>query len=132
MTNLISVKSLNELHLNGVKIDWVKEDASVKEVRFHDGNGGRLVIRVGDYGSTLKVMVCKPHEEVDRWRLHGKLADLADISEHFDDEYQAQERLREFESKVRCESGLTISKVKVKVNDGGEVVNSTTDDDIQF
>ena len=45
--NLISAKALSELHLNGVSIDWVKEDKTVKELRLHDGNGGRIVVRAG-------------------------------------------------------------------------------------
>lgn len=50
--NLISAKALSELHLNGVSIDWVKEDKTVKELRLHDGNGGRIIVRACSYGDT--------------------------------------------------------------------------------
>lgn len=128
--NLVSVKNLSEVHLNGVSIDWTREDKTIKEISLHDGNGGHVFIKLGEsYTNSLKVMVPQPFEEEDRWHLSGKLAGLTDISEHFADEYEAKERLREYERQIIGETGLSIAKVKVKVNDTGKVVAG---DDIPF
>lgn len=137
--NLVSVKAISEVHLNGVKIDWVKEDKNVKEVRFHDGNGGRIVIRAGTYGDVLKVMVPQPFEEAERWMLHGRFLDVADIKEYFEYEHDAKDKLREYGRKASGDDcGLCVEKVKVKVDDAGSVVEtsaagrSPSDDEIPF
>ena len=133
--NLVSVKALSELNLHGVKIDWTKEDKSIKEIRFHDGNGGRISIRIGEYGQSLKVMIQQPHEEVERYLLSGDLAGLTKVSEYFEDKYSAENKLSDYAEKVRGDHGLTISKIMVKIDDTGLVVDPAakiTDDDIPF
>lgn len=122
--NLISAKALSELHLNGVSIDWVKEDKTVKELRLHDGNGGRIIVRAGSYGDTLKVMVPQPYEAAERYLLSGRFLDLTDIREYFDSEYEAKDKLSDYESKCRGESGLTVQKVTVQIDDAGKVVEA--------
>lgn len=124
--NLISAKAISELHLNGVKIEWVKEDKTVKELRLHDGNGGRIVVRAGSYGDTLKVMIPQPYEEDDRYLLSGRFLDVVDIREYFTSEYEANDKLREYERKAGSnESGLSVEKIRVKINDAGAVVDET-------
>ena len=125
MMNLISVKALNELHLNGVTVDWVKEDKTIKEVRLHDGNGGRIVIRSSQYGDALKIMVPQPYEDAERYLLSGRFLDLADVREFFEYESDAKGKLSDYESKARGESGLTVKKVSVKIDDAGKVVEAS-------
>ena len=124
--NLISAKALSELHLTGVSIDWVKEDKTVKELRLHDGNGGRIVIRAGVYGDTLKVMVPQPYETAERYLLSGRFLDLTDVREYFEYEHEAQGKLSDYESKCRCETGLTVKKVTVQVDDTGKIMDATS------
>ena len=122
--NLISAKALSELHLNGVSIDWVKEDKTVKELRLHDGNGGRIIVRAGLYGDTLKVMVPQPYESAERYLLSGRFLNLTDVREYFEYEHEAQGKLSDYESKCRGESGLTVKKVTVQIDDAGKVVDA--------
>lgn len=122
--NLVSVKSLSEVALHGVKIDWTKEDKTIKEIRLHDGNGGRVVIKLGEsYTNSLKVMVPQPFEEADRYLLAGDLAGLTTVREFFDDKYSAENKLSDYAEKVRGEHGLTVKKVKVMINEAGDVVD---------
>ncbi len=125
MMNLISVKALNELHLNGVTVDWVKEDKTIKEVRLHDGNGGRIVIRSSQYGDALKIMVPQPYEDAERYLLSGRFLDLTDVREFFEYEHEAKGKLSAYESKARGESGLSVKKVSVKIDDAGKVVEAS-------
>lgn len=123
--NLVSVKALNELHLNGVTVDWVKEDKTVKEVRLHDGNGGRIIIRSSQYGDALKIMVPQPYEDAERYLLAGRFLDLTDVREFFEYEHEAKGKLSDYESKARGESGLTVKKVSVKIDDAGKVIEAS-------
>lgn len=123
--NLVSVKALNELHLSGVTVDWVKEDKTVKEVRLHDGNGGRIIIRSSQYGDALKIMVPQPYEDAERYLLSGRFLDLTDVREFFESEYDAKAKLDDYASKARGETGLTVKKVSVKIDDAGKVVETS-------
>lgn len=125
--NLVSIKSLSEVQLDGVNLDWTKEDKSIKELRIRDKNGGRLIVRAGSYGDTLRVMVPQPYEEDDRWCLSGKFLGLFDVSEYFESEYDAKDKLRDYSAKAPHgeEHGLSIQKVRVKINDAGKVMDQT-------
>ena len=123
--NLVSVKALNELHLNGVSVDWVKEDKTVKEVRLRDGNGGRIIIRSSQYGDALKIMIPQPYEDAERYLLSGRFLDLTDVREFFEYEHEAKSKLSDYESKARGDTGLTVKKVSVKIDDAGKVVETS-------
>jgi len=137
MTNLVSIKSISEVALHGVKVDWTKEDKNIKEIRFRDSNGGHVVIRAGTYGDVLKIMIPQPYEEADRYLLSGKLLGLTEVREYFEDKYAAENKLSEYADQIRGEHGLTVAKVKVKIDEAGEVAetaasNPSTEDDIAF
>lgn len=130
--NLQTIKALTEVKLQGVKIEWSKEDKGVKEVRISDPSGGCLVIKSNDsYSQTLKLLI-PAVEEAERFRLSGKFLDLTPVSEVFESEYDANERHDEFKAKAGygVETGLTVEKVKVRVSDDGAVISP--DDSIPF
>lgn len=56
--NLKTVKSLSDVKLAGITIDWIKEDNLCREVRLTDSDGFTLVVRArGGYGADdLKVL----------------------------------------------------------------------------
>jgi hypothetical protein len=137
--NLTTVKTLKEVHLAGITVEWTKEDKSVKEIRLRDTNGGRLVIRAGTYGDVLKVMVPQAFEEEDRFVLSGRFLDLCDVREFFESKYDAEAKLGEYRTKAgHADHGLTVEQVSVQINDAGQVIEQqkgaakTTDDEIPF
>lgn len=118
--NLMTAKTLNELSLAGISLDWIKEDNSIKEVRLSDSKGAQIVIRSSQYGDALKVMIPAPPVKEARWAVVGKFLDVADIRDVFVNEYEAKERLADYEQKAgNRETGLTVKKVSVTVDDAG-------------
>lgn len=61
--NLFAVKDINKVKLEGIKIEWTKEDGRCYEVRLMDTKGNAVVIRsVGGYSDELKVLEVGPED----------------------------------------------------------------------
>lgn len=119
--NFQTIKALSEVKLQGVKIEWTREDKGVKEVRISDDAGGLLVIKSGNsYSETVKLLV-PAIEEADRYALVGTFLGLTPVREVFEDEHEAKSRLDEFRAKsgYTDDHGLKIEKVRVRIDDSG-------------
>lgn len=113
--NLKRVTKKSDLVLDGVDIQMEMHDASISSIAFTDKQG-HMVKVFGDYG--VKVCVPAPPKTATKYRLSGKFEGLVSVSEDFDDNYSAQSRLSEFQSKsLAADCGLVISEVEVPEED---------------
>lgn len=125
MVNFVSVKTLSEIKLEGVTVDWVKEDKTVKEVIVRDTKGNQIQIKVGaTYSDALKILVHQPFEEVNRFVLEGTFLGLSPVEEFFENEWEAKAKLEEYSGRAAygSEVGLKVTPVKVRVDEDGKVV----------
>lgn len=119
---LVSIKSAADFPLNGIIADFVKEDGTLKRVELRDAAGNAVTFSYENY-SSLKVLVAQPYESAERYQLSGSFLGVADIREFYESESDAKEKLREYENKAGGrDSGLSIEKVNVLINDAGDVV----------
>lgn len=109
---LQSTTKQSDLKLDGIDIQLEMHNSSVGQLVFTDKSGKTIKI-VGTYG--VSVLIPAPPKMTEKWELSGKFDDLVDVKETFDTEYDANDRLREFErrSKSGGECGLTVKKVEV-------------------
>lgn len=123
--NLEIIKTFDQVALKGVAAEFTKENNSIKQLRLTDADGRFIVIRNESEYSSLKIMTLAPPETVDRWMLSGKFADLLDVREYFEQEWDANQRLGEYQSKLNNDdTGLKIEKVNVRVDDAGKIVEA--------
>lgn len=101
---LNSVKTAADLPFKGIEL--VKTDSTISEVIV----GGKLRIRVGDYGSGLKVFVEAPGEKVKRHRVTAVLEGFGEKVEHYEHSFQADEAVRNLE-----DLGATVTREDVHV-----------------
>ena len=111
--NLQSVKKATDITLRGVMIEIDNHNGSPRVITLRDANGG-LVQITGTYG--IDILAPAPPKMVKKHRLSGKFAGLAEVSEDFDNEWDAKARLRDYEREYAgddSEVGLTISEVEI-------------------
>lgn len=61
--NLVTVKDIKKVKLDGIKIEWIKEDGRCYEMRLMDTKGNAVVIRsAGSYSDYLKVLEVGPED----------------------------------------------------------------------
>jgi len=126
--NFQTVKNLSEIAIEGVSITWTKEDSGIRELRIRDAAGNLLAVRSGDYGNCLKIM--KPAVE-EGWLVEGKFLGVAAVTERFESERQANDRLEEYRTKSESSDdiGLKVVRREVLSND---LTTRSTDTDIPF
>lgn len=110
--NFQTVKKESEVELLGVAVEIESQNGSHRAITLRDGNG-RLVRISSTYG--IDILIPAPPKTVKKFRLEGTFAGLVPVSEDFDDEYMAKDRLREFERNRGYDSelGLKITPVEV-------------------
>lgn len=86
--NLKTVKGASEITLEGIAVEFVKQDASVKRVTLTDGKGTTVTFSA-DYG--MSVLVPAPPQMIDKWMLQGTYKGIT-VSEAFDSKYAAESR----------------------------------------
>ena len=106
-----TVKKDSELALEGITIERETHDTHSRQVTFTDAKGNKVRV-TADYG--MNIVVPAPPEMVTRYRLTGSYKGLA-VSETFEYEHEANDRLREFSDAE--EDGLKVEKVEVPVED---------------
>jgi hypothetical protein len=93
-----STKSSDQVSLAGVKVEFVKEDASITELIIRDSRGGVIRVKKGEaYSSNINVLVPAPPEKKKVFVLAGRFQDVVDIRETFGSDSDARDRLRELQ-----------------------------------
>ena len=105
------IKKDSELVLEGITIERDTHDTSNRQLTFTDAKGNKVRV-TADYG--MNIVVPAPPEMVTRYRLVGSYKGLA-VSEVFEYEHEANERLREFDDSA--EDALKVEKVEVPAED---------------
>ena len=103
----------SDLKLDGIDVQVELRDSSIGSITFTD-KSGKVIKVIGEYG--FKACVKAPPMMVKKWRLSGKFAGMVDVCEDFDNDYDAKDRLREFERKYSGpdeSTGLAITQVEV-------------------
>ena len=115
---LESVKTAGEVLLNGVRVRFMEEDKGLIGVEFTDGIGGLVVVKVaGAYSTNVKVMIPAKPEEKKVYRVIGQLSNMVKVCEQFDEQQDAQNRLRDLRSHDDG-ANLSVETGKVTVDDG--------------
>lgn len=119
--NLVSVKSVSEIKLSGVKIALTLEDKSIVSMNIMDAAGNLVVVKsIGAYGNGIKVLIPAPPEKATRWVVTGKLLGLTQIDEAFEDHHDALERMRSYRNETGkyddASLGLTIEEREVEID----------------
>ncbi len=123
--NLITAKSLDQVSLAGVVVDWQKHDGNIKLLTLTDSTGKTLTIKVANsYSDNLSILVPQPPKKEIRHVLHGEVAGIP-IKKAYETPEVAEMVMSNFASHA---SNLTITPTEVVVDDDGEVVS----DDFPF
>ncbi len=110
---LTSIKTAAEAGIPG--IEFVFTDKAITEVVI-----GKLRIRKGEsYSPELQVLVERPFEKVERYKLTGKLEGFPDAVSFFEDDYSAKSAGAKLEDKG---ASFTVEKVTVEIDDADRVV----------
>ena len=110
----IQAQKASDVSLTGINVELEHHGHSLSAVTFRHPDGGLVKVAIDSYN--LKVLVPAPPKMVEKYRLSGKFAGLVDVCEDFDDEFDAKQRLQDYELKHsggRSELGLGIAKVTV-------------------
>lgn len=97
MTRMITCTTQDDIPVKGVHLQVVDNKIEAVVVTDEDGNSVRIV-KSSDYSSSLKVLKEQGKVPVDKWYVCGKLLNLVDYEEEFDDEYKAQDHLDSIKS----------------------------------
>lgn len=124
--NLISAKTVDQITLKGIKVDWQKHDGSVKVITLTDADGKSVTIKTAtSYSDSIAVLVPEPPKKADRFVLHGEVAGIT-IKKAFEYENDAKEAMQVFDGR----GDLEITKALVPVDDAGAI--TIPEDDIPF
>jgi hypothetical protein len=114
--NLITAKTVEQIALKGLKIDWQKHDGGVRTVVLTDVDGRSVTItRANSYSETLTVLIPEPPKKAQRFVLHGEVAGIT-IKKAYDTEAEANTAISEFGGRGEFE----ITKTEVIVDDAGQ------------
>lgn len=138
---LKTVKEVAEVALAGVNVEFTQVNSAITAITITDQTGRFVMIQKGDaYGETLRVLIPEPPKSEERFFVVGRFMGMVDVEEAFESEYDAKDRLTEYERKTGGfnESGLKVEKRVVLVSPSGEIVktvtaaNASTSDAIPF
>ena len=94
--NLVTAKSIDQVKIEGVKLEWERHDGSVRLLRITDAKGGTVTIKAGpSYTESVIVLVPEPPKMEDRWVLLGEVAGIP-IRKAFKHEHEARSAYEEF------------------------------------
>lgn len=127
MTNLATAKNASEVKLKGIKIEFVTIDKAVRSVVLSDGKNSVTIQRKDAYSDHISVLVPQPFDKEDRYHLSGTFGSMLPVSEYFEREYEANQRMGEFEREASS-SALTVSRVAVFVDENGTVRGKASDE----
>lgn len=119
-TNLVTAKRLQDVKLDGIKVDWEKRDSNVIAITLTDAAGNMVrIARASFYSDALAMFVPEPPKFEDRWILSGTFAGCH-VRRTFDAQQAAEETKREFPR----DADLTIEKQAVQIDEVGEPVGA--------
>jgi len=126
--NLISVKTAADIKLNGVGIEFEKNDSAIVGVKITGTDGNFIVIKAtNSYSASIAVMIKEPPKMEDKFLLSGTFAGVS-IKQTFEDRHEAEAALRKFND----DGDLTITPVQVPLVEDISPVAGTHADDVPF
>lgn len=122
--NLVTAKSLDQIKIEGVSIDWERHDGNVRILKIADAKGNMITIKASNtYSESLAVLIPEPPKFEDRWVLSGTVANIA-IRKPFRYEHEANTARDQFPSNA----DLTVQKASLPVGDNGEEIAPPPDE----
>src|SRR3546814_7522497 len=116
-----TVKTANEASISGGTVEFEHHDKTLRGVRLTDAEGNVVLIQAGEsYSNAVKVMVPEPFDQEERWKISGSVVGIP-VTEYFDSEYEANDRVREIENASNGNGTVAKAKVKVLIDDAGAV-----------
>lgn len=125
---LVTLKTANEVNLGDVKVEFVKEDTTLKEVILTTKAGEVFIIKHGEsYSSSVRVLRRQEFDTKEVYRLTGSFCGVK-VCEDYESEREADRRGEELALKD-ANAELKVKKTTVKVDDSGVPLAS---EDIPF
>jgi len=120
---LVSIKSVNEIHLPSVRVEFEKENDTIVGVQLTNENGDAFFIRGAEsYARSVKIFRRQDFETKQVHRLQGTVLGIK-VSEDFDNEYDASTRRDSILARDPS-AELAIVEQTIKVDDAGHAVET--------
>lgn len=107
-----TVKTPNQLKLEGVSIKAVMVKETVKSLEFTDSKGNAIIIQTGTGYSEFSVMVPAAPEKVKKFQVSGEVAGVP-VSAVFEHEFEAKDKQRELE-RATNQDGFAVEPIEIE------------------
>jgi hypothetical protein len=106
--NLQSIKSVNDISLQGITAEMEQENGQLRRLVLRDAVGGMFIL-AGDYG--FRALIKAPPKMVKKWVLTGEFRGLP-VNQQFEHEHDANARLNEIQGREECLT-MTVQQIEV-------------------